>query len=230
VVTLTEDIARAARSAYGDEARIVAIPNWPNPPVRPRRESAASGDITVAMITRMSADKGVITALDALALLADRGQHVRCLLVGGGPLIPVLPQLVRERRLEETTEILGDQPVAKVWEVLGEADIFLLPSEDEGMPMAILEAASMGVPVVATPVGGIPEIAKNRVNGLLVPVGDVQALAEAIAELAGDPEKRTRMGEAGKAIWQQNYTEAAVWPRWEALYRSLIAQQGSNTE
>lgn len=223
VVTLTEDIARAARPAYGENAEIVAIPNWTEPPEGLQRKPAPGGIPTVAMVTRMAAEKGVLTMLEALRLLAERGEAVRCLLVGGGPLAPQLPGLIEAMGLGECATPLGNQPAAKVWEVLAETDLLVLPSEDEGMPLAIMEALAMGVPVIATPVGAVPELVRDGVNGLLVPVGDASALAEAIADLARDPARRQRMGEAGRALWKENYTRAAVWPRWAALYDTLRA-------
>ena len=69
------------------------------------------------------------------------------------------------------------------------------------------------------------DVVKEGVTGLLVPAGDSDALAEAIATLAADPELRRRMGEAGRALYEANYTEAVVWPKWEALYRQL--QEGT---
>ncbi len=223
VVTLTEDIAQAARPAYGEGAEIVAIPNWTEPPEGLERRGAPSGGLLVAMVTRMAVEKGVLTMLEALRLLAERGEAVRCLLVGGGPLIPLLPSLIQEAGLDENVELRWNQPAAKVWEVLAQTEVLVLPSEDEGMPLAIMEALAMGVPVIATPVGAILELVRDGVNGLLVPVGDAAALAGAIAELARDPARRQRMGEAGRRLWAKKYRRAVVWPQWAALYATLIA-------
>jgi glycosyltransferase involved in cell wall biosynthesis len=140
--------------------------------------------------------------------------------------MPVLRQEIQQRGLESVVELRGHLSREQVWVVLEELDLFALPSFDEGVPLSILEAMAQGLAVVATAVGGIPEVVRPGVNGLLVPAGDSEALAEAIQELAGDPERRRRMGEASRALWESNYTEAAVWPRWEALYRSLLDERG----
>jgi glycosyltransferase involved in cell wall biosynthesis len=225
IVTVSEAIRQAAAPAYGEGARLVAMPNWmieppPAPPPAPR-----PAEFTVGMITRMAWEKGVLVFLDALALLPARGVAVRGLLVGSGPLMGALPEEVRQRGLEGLVELRGDVPRQQVWGALEELDVFVLPSFEvyESVPMCILEAMAQGLPVVGTAVGGIPEVVRPGVNGLLVPEGDSQALADALQELAGDPERRRRMGEASRAIWESEYTEAAVWPRWDALYRSLLA-------
>ena len=103
--------------------------------------------------------------------------------------------------------------------LLERAALLVLPSHVENMPISVLEAMAAGDPVVATRIGAIPEMVEHGVTGLLVPPGDVPALAGALEELLADPARRERMGEAGRARAARHYSVDHVMPRLEAIYR-----------
>ena len=229
IVTSADNISQAAAPAYAPGARIVTVPCWMTEPDPAPREEATRPEFTVGMATRMSWEKGVLVLLDALALLRREGVRFRCALAGSGPLTPALPQEVARRGLEDVVQLRGSLSRAEVWAHLRALDVFILPSFEfyESVPMCVLEAMSVGLPIVGTAIGGMHEVVRDGINGLLVPQGDAQALAEAITTLAQDPERRVRMGRASREIYEQQWTEAAVWPQWEGLYRSLIGQRAS---
>ena len=117
----------------------------------------------------------------------------------------------------ELAALLGDRPDprlifhgtlddAQKWKVLAASDIFTLPSHSEALPVSLLEALACGLPVVMTPVGGIPEVIRNEVEGLFVPPGDPAGLKAAIVRLIDDPELRVRMGQAGRRLYVERHT------------------------
>ena len=106
---------------------------------------------------------------------------------------------------------------------MADADLFLSTSDFEGLPNALIEAQGLGLPAVATRCPfGPDEIVDDGVTGLLVPVGDAEALAGAVAELARDPERRRRMGEAARRRARERFGVEAVVPRWEAAMDEVL--------
>jgi glycosyltransferase involved in cell wall biosynthesis len=173
-----------------DENRVEVLPN-PAPAERPDgAEDLPPG--TLVFAGRLTAQKGLATALEALV----RVPAARLVLVGDGPDRAALEELARETGLDGRVEFRGSRPRRDVLRTLAGADAALLPSEWENLPHAAIEALAMGTPVVATAVGGVPEIVRDGENGLLVPPRDPQALAEAIERVIGDKPLRDRLAVA----------------------------------
>jgi glycosyltransferase involved in cell wall biosynthesis len=120
-------------------------------------------------------------------------------------------------------EFAGVKDGPELAECYAEADVLCLPSHREGMPLALLEGMSFGLPVIATPVGGIPDFVAHEDNGLLVPPGDVDALAESIATLAADSELRARLGEAARRRVAEQAGPDTIARRWRETYAELGA-------
>jgi glycosyltransferase involved in cell wall biosynthesis len=152
----------------------------------------------VLCVARLVAVKNPALLLDACALLKDRGVPFRGVLVGDGPLRPEVEERRRSLGLEELVELAGALDQERVRELWRLASVGVLSSESEGMPVALMEAAACGVPVVSTRVGGVPELVEEGVTGLLVPRGDAAALADALACLLLDPARAAAMGEAAR--------------------------------
>ena len=128
---------------------------------------------------------------------------------------------IRERGLVDVAAVVGPVQPDEVSRELLAADVFCLPSYREGLPMAILEAMAVGLPVVATAVGGIPDVVRDNESGLLLDAGDVAGLAVALAALARDPELRRRLGETGRGLVEELAGASVVTARWRALYASV---------
>ena len=139
------------------------------------------------------------------AWCGSRGFDVKLTLIGSGPLEKDLKQKVRWLKLDSHVVFLGALPSEKVMERMQAADLLVLPSvrcedgQEEALGVTLLEAGALGLPVIGTETGGIPEIIEREKTGLLVPQRDPAALGDAIARLAGSPEERKAMGAAGHA-------------------------------
>jgi glycosyltransferase involved in cell wall biosynthesis len=157
--------------------------------------------------------KGHTDVLHALAILERPPATV---LVGHGPRRPYLMELSRSLGLTGVVTFAGAVPDART--LLGRYQIAVLASHAEGLPNAVLEAMAAGLPVVATAVGGVPELVVDEYNGLLVPPGVPTELAKAIDRLVSDPELRCRLGAAARAT-ADRFTVSACVRQHEALYR-----------
>lgn len=156
------------------------------------------GELRLLYVGRLVPEKGLPLLLDALARLDAMGLPLRLRLVGAGPLHDELTRRAAERNLSDRVEFLGpvgqeDLPGLYRW-----ADVFVLPSFQEGLPVVLMEALACGVPVVTTRVAGIPELVVDGVNGRLVTPGRTDELAAAIADLSTDPARRAEFGRRGR--------------------------------
>ncbi|MCK5124887.1 MAG: glycosyltransferase family 4 protein [candidate division Zixibacteria bacterium] len=142
-------------------------------------------------------------------------------MIGGGPMFDQLVDLRHELGIDNHVSIEDFIPHRDASQAIREADIMLMPSHNESFGVAAVEAASFGIPVIATNVGGIPEVVRDKVNGLLINPGDVGALSDAMIELANNPALRKRMGEEGMKIASENYDEQACLDKMEAIYQKV---------
>jgi glycosyltransferase involved in cell wall biosynthesis len=171
--------------------------------------------------------KGLPTLLDALELLAAEGAAPRFTIVGNGPLRAEVERRVQGGPLAATTLVAGfDGPVEPYLRAL---DAFVMPSYWEGMPIGVLEAMAMGLPVVASAVNGTPEAVVDGETGHLVPARDPRALAERLSALARDPDARRRMGEAGRRVARERFTLERMVAELDALYLELLDARGTAT-
>jgi glycosyltransferase involved in cell wall biosynthesis len=126
--------------------------------------------------------------------------------------------------LGQATRFVGQLPLAELRRLYLEADALCLPSYREGLPLAVLEAMAMGLPVVASRVGAVPDVVVDGVTGILVRPGDVDALRSALSLLADDPEWAGALGEAGRAAIAKSASVAAIAARWHELYREVAVR------
>jgi L-malate glycosyltransferase len=150
-----------------------------------------------------------------------RSRPAVLVLVGDGPEREGVERLVRALGLESQVALLGEQ--MHLGPLFAQADLFLLPSDQESFGLAALEALASGVPVVATDIGGLPEVVRNGETGRLVPVHDPRALAAAVLDLLGDEPRRAAMGRAARADAMARFRPGPVVDRFEALYRQALA-------
>ncbi len=151
--------------------------------------------VELLFVGRLARVKGLMVLLDALQLIAS-GKALRLTIVGDGPERALLEEAARP--LGERVRFTGYMSQQDVAEQLTRTDIFVLPSFAEGVPVVLMEAMAARVPVIATQVAGVSELVQDGEHGFLVPPGDVKTLADRIAELSGDLERRTHMGAAGR--------------------------------
>ncbi|MEO0539632.1 MAG: glycosyltransferase family 4 protein [Cyanobacteria bacterium P01_A01_bin.105] len=154
--------------------------------------------VNIVFVGRVGQRKGAFDLLQALAQMTPAArQRVRLWLAGDGETGQA-HQLSASLGLTEQVEVLGWVGADDLTPLLAKADIFTLPSYNEGLPMAILEAMSWGLPIVTTPVGGIPEVVRSHHNGVLVEPGDTAALALASEQLVQQSEHRLALGQAAR--------------------------------
>lgn len=157
---------------------------------------------------RLERRKGIYDIVDALSLLKARDSLGVCHVVAAGDGdVELVSALVRERELSEFVTLKGWVGREDVVELLMQSHVLLLPSYNEGLPMALLEAMACGLTVVTTPVGGIPEVVEHQKNGLLIEPGDVDSLAKAIV-LSQDPTARERLSKNAVESMQSNSIDA----------------------
>lgn len=163
-----------------------------------RRTSSRAGPVRILCVARLAEQKGHHVLLAAVDELRRAGVAFHLRLVGDGPLRASLEDEVRKRNLGVHVAFEGARSEAEVRALYEEADVFVLTSFAEGMPVSIMEAMAMGIACVATHVGGTPELIRGGVDGLLVPPADVAAAAHALTLLASDEGLRARLGAAGR--------------------------------
>ena len=175
--------------------------------------------LLIVTVARYVWFKAIDRLIEAVSLLGDAARNCRFVVIGDGEQGPALQRMIAQRGLEDRVTLLG--PRLDVPRILALADLFVLPSVSEGMPIAIMEAMALGLPVVATAVGGVPELVVDGETGLLVPPRDPAALADAIRRVIDDEGDRKRLGEAGRARVRTFFTDAVMAQRTDDLYRRL---------
>lgn len=194
--------------------------------IKPLPEPA--GEVTAAFVGRLLDDKGVRPLVEAQAMMVAHGEKVRLLIAGDRD--PANPASIPEAEVEgwkahPGVEVAGH--VSGIEQVWARAHIAVLPSRREGLPKSLLEAAAFGRPIVATDVPGCREIARHNVNAFLVPPDDPVALADAITVLARDAALRARLGAAGRAMAEAEFSSARIGAGIVALYDSLIRRSSA---
>lgn len=181
----------------------------------------------LVVVGRLHEAKGHADLLAALDLIRSETPDFQCLFVGSGELREPLEADVTRRGLIGRVRFLGQR--RDVPQLLAASDVMVIPSRWEGLPIALLEAMAMEKAIVATAVGGIPDVVEDGGHGLIVAPGDIPALGRAIRRLLVDAEFRQRLGRAAGERVRQRYDVAATASAYENLYRTALAQQGALT-
>jgi glycosyltransferase involved in cell wall biosynthesis len=221
------DRRRMIASDRIDPARIRVVPNGivdpPAPaPCRSLRAELGIADAAplVGVVAGLRRVKALEVLVEAAVVLRDEFPQLRVVIAGAGPEEAPLRELVRRRGVASVIQLLGErQDVAKV---LAALDVAVLCSDSEGSPLALLEYSAAGKAIVATGVGGVPELLDDGVHGLLVPPRDPRSLARAIACLLRDPKLREQLGRRARAHQQREFTLDVTIRRLELLYEELF--------
>jgi len=210
LLVVSEDLGRVAAENYGaDPARIRTIPNGCDASLfHPADRSAARDHLglaadaeVVTYVGRLVAEKGLRELLDACRTLSATRPRLRLVLVGEGPMREeIVARLAADTTLQVT--LAGAQPPAEVARWMSASDLVTLPSYSEGHPNVLVEALACGRPVVATPVGGIPEVVDAE-SGILVPARDAQALATGLAQALDRHWDETALARKFSRDWRQ---------------------------
>ena len=186
-----------------------------------RRELHISDDtLLVGIVGRLTAIKNHALFLRSAARVLKKVENVRFLIVGDGELAVELKELVNKLQIQDKVIFLGwrdDMPV-----IYADLDLVALTSLNEGTPVSLIEAMASAKAVVATEVGGVPDIVFNGQTGILVPSGDEEKLSKAIVDLLGDAEKRRNLGERGREFVKGKFTKERLFADMARLYESLV--------
>lgn len=227
-VAISPEVARSVEQYYKFPCRHL-VPNCiplerfrcdPHARVQWRSREGIDPRATVFVSTaRFVPQKNPFLLLEAFARFEDARAHL--LLLGRGALQDQVENFIRERGLAARVRVLGYRP--DIPECLAASDIFVLSSDWEGNPLAVMEALAAGLPVVSTAVGGVPSLVEDGRSGLLVPPGDCAAFAEAMHFLLHNPQIRTSMSIAARSHAQREFSLDRMVDGYREIYQSCLA-------
>ncbi len=217
VVAVSESTAERLRRAHIATNKVSVIGNGVLvPEALPR--STSSGELVIGALTRLSPEKGVDVLLRGAAEILHRGVRARLVVAGDGPERERLLLLSRQLGIAGQVEFRGF--VEDVRAYLASLDIFAQPSLADAMPMSVLEAMASGLPVVASAIGGIPELLGNGKRGLLIQPGNHEMLAGHLETLSKDALLRAKLGDAAREYVIQHCSATAMARRYEEIYHA----------
>lgn len=228
VVAVSGEVAESIRKHLGERVPVAVVRNGIELPVlgtaTARREIRARFGIPeraelVGAVAVMRVQKRFDLWLEVARQLLTQRLDIHFLIVGDGQLRAELETRAAALGIAERVTFAGLQTDVRPF--LEAMDLFLISSEHEGLPLALLEAMAMRLPVVATAVGGIPEVVEPGVSGMLVPFGDPAALAAAAAELLADPARRAALGEAARWRVEERFSIERMARELEAIYTQV---------
>ncbi len=220
IVANSETVARDMRRSAAGARRVVVIPNGLDV-ARFRPVARAGGIRRIGTLARLHPVKGLDTFLEAVALLRRDGVEVEAQIVGDGPERAALERQAASLGLAGRAHFTGHREDVEA--VLAGLDLFVLPSHSEAFPNALLEAMASALPVVATEVGGVPDIVEDGLTGVLVPPGRPDLMAAAIGGFVFQPDRARAMGLRARAQTMQRYSFERTIARFEALYLEVAA-------
>ena len=200
-------------------SKVCVIPNFVEIPEMKFDEAQQREECTILFLGRLNNDKGLFDLVNALTLIKHDYPSLRLEICGDGDaskLIDLISKLNLKENINFNGWISGDLKV----KLLQKATIYVLPSYFEGLPMGVLEAMSYGLPVIASDVGGIPDIVKSGNNGLLIKPGDIQGLSQAINSMLKYPNKREMFSKKAREVVAEFFSSKAVLPKIDELYKS----------
>ncbi|HEY9748345.1 MAG TPA: glycosyltransferase, partial [Allocoleopsis sp.] len=194
------------------------------------RQPDADGCIRLVTIARLVEKKGIEYGIRAVAQLAETYPNLEYHVVGDGPLRDTLSDLIQNLGVQNRVKLLGWKQDQEVLEILNQAHILLAPSvtsqdgDQEGIPVALMEAMAMGLPVISTFHSGIPELIEHGSSGFLVPERDADTLASKLSYLMEHPELWPQMGHAGRSYVETHYNIHQLNDRLVEIYQQLLLQ------
>lgn len=226
VVVLSESWLHYVKS-ISPKANVEILPNYVVlPDLRAKSESDLD-KVNFLFLGVVGTRKGVYDLLPAFKTAVTEVPTLR-LTIGGNGEVEQAQKIASELGIDSKILFAGWVSGEDKLKLLQQAHIYVLPSYNEGLPVSLLEAMSWQVPVISTRVGGIPELVRDGVDGVLIEAGDQVALASAIIKLAKEIGLRNQMGSAAREQVEQNFSKLAVLPRLERLYASYVIRATVN--
>ncbi|MBP7416871.1 MAG: N-acetyl-alpha-D-glucosaminyl L-malate synthase BshA [Pyrinomonadaceae bacterium] len=226
-VTAVSKFLKQATIETFDFDEIEVIPNFicgkhyfrtPDAPLR--KELAPNGERLLVHVSNFRPVKRPMDCVDILAKVRAEGINARLVMVGDGPELSAVRYHGEQLGMNGNIVYVGKQ--ANIADYLGVADVFLLPSELESFGLAALEAQACEVPVVATRIGGIPEVVNDGESGFLSDVGDVDKMSVDTLKLLGDEDLRRAFGEKGRELAVSRYSTEKIIPQYIAFYEKIV--------
>ncbi|MBK8302220.1 MAG: N-acetyl-alpha-D-glucosaminyl L-malate synthase BshA [Chloracidobacterium sp.] len=226
-VTAVSKFLKQATIETFDFDEIEVIPNFicgkhyfrtPDAPLR--KELAPNGERLLVHVSNFRPVKRPMDCVDILAKVRAEGVNARLVMVGDGPELSAVRYHGEQLGMNGNVVYVGKQ--ANIADYLGVADVFLLPSELESFGLAALEAQACEVPVVATRIGGIPEVVNDGESGFLSDVGDVDKMSVDTLKLLGDEDLRRAFGEKGRELAVSRYSTEKIIPQYIAFYEKIV--------
>ncbi len=226
-VTAVSKFLKKATIETFDFDEVEVIPNFicpqhylrtPDAPLR--SELAPNGETLLVHVSNFRSVKRPADCVEILAKVLETDKNVRLVMVGDGPERSAVYYRAEQIGVKENTLFVGKQ--ANIADYLGVSDIFLLPSELESFGLAALEAQACELPVIATRIGGIPEVVNEGESGFLSDIGDVAKMAEDTLKLVKDKEMRLAFGKRGRELAVERYSTEKIIPQYIAFYERVL--------
>lgn len=224
IIVLTQEMRLRTEHELGRAAEV--IPNGVNlnlfyPSSEKKNNTQNQSIITVS---RIDDKKGLEYAIQSMSQIRTKYPHAKLKIVGDGEYRKYLEELTMNSGLSESIEFLGLIPNTEIPTHLRNADLFLLPSLFEGLPLTLLEAMACGLPVISTPVSIAPEIIKNWNNGIIVPFKSPDAIADAVITLLSNTKLRETYAENSATAAKETASWESIYEKYQTLYQSIINQ------
>lgn len=221
LLTNSEQIQRHLQQLY-PEKQIFSIPNLLELPAEEwaQKQRNATDHKLIVCVGRFAQEKGHRYLIEALSLLNQKEIKWQCTFLGEGELESELRALTAKHNLSDKVMFPGF--CEDVFSELLKADVFVLPSLHEGSPNALIEAMGIGMPCIASDVGGIRDLLENEKNGIRVPSQDSVALAEALHRMLTEPEFAKELGQNARTTIQQKFNSTESIRKLEEIYRSFL--------
>ena len=224
IVSVSKEVARSVKAVYGVDSEViyngVEVDEFPNNLKR------KSDFIHILNIASFRKEKNIPLLIDAFSEAIRQERKIKLFLVGNGPQRSLLEQQIEKKGIRDSVTLLGWR--SDIPKILADCDIFLLSSDSEGFPMVLVEAMATGKPIIATSVGGVPEIVEDGINGFLVAPGDSHAFAEAILKLSRDEKLREEMGRKGREKAEKEFNMKITALKYQKLYEKSLLEKSVN--
>jgi N-acetyl-alpha-D-glucosaminyl L-malate synthase BshA len=228
-VTAVSKFLKQATIETFDYDEIEVIPNFICPNYYRREENspllkelAPGGEKLLVHVSNFRAVKRPMDCIEILAKVLQKGANARLIMVGDGPERSAVQHRARQLNVLEQTVFVGKQ--AKIADYLAVAGVFLLPSQEESFGLAALEAQACEVPVVATRVGGLPEVIADNESGFLSDIGDTEKMSDDSMKLLTDENLHRAFGIRGRELAIARYSSGLVIPQYIQFYEKVLAQ------